>query len=212
MNPLEDILRGKTSIRVVKTLLRFPAKSFTGRELALAASVQPSDAIDVMRRLLDHGLVGRRTVGRAHQWDLNTKHFLVGPLQSLVKVDDALAALEAIVTSTLKAARDVEKVVLFGSVARGEERPNSDVDLLVIVASQGAKRHLLPLMARLRLRLEATFTNPLAEIIYSRAEYARKRHLPAVRNAEREGIVLWERPREGVVHTKGKGRNLSGKG
>ncbi|MBI2077083.1 MAG: nucleotidyltransferase domain-containing protein [Euryarchaeota archaeon] len=188
---MEDLLRGQTSIRVLKTLLRHPARDFTGRELAREANANPSESLRVLDRLRLHGVVQRRTVGRAHLWEVNRKHWMVGPLKQLLAVDDgALRSLQAVIADQFRQLPGIRRIVLFGSVARGDERPNSDIDLLVIVDSVGRKGAIEGTMRLLRERIDRTFTNPLREVIYSRPEYDRKRQSPLVRNIERDGIVL----------------------
>ena len=62
--------------------------------------------------------------------------------------------LQAVVTRTRQTWPEVERVLLFGSRARGDARPDSDYDLLLIVpeAADGARARVLQ-TARLRLAL-----------------------------------------------------------
>ncbi len=86
---------------------------------------------------------------------------------------------------------DPEAIILFGSVARNEVRPGSDLDVLVILE--------LPegITARQKSReLHALFEGwllPLDIIVLSPAEWARGLHLPGhiARIAAREGIRLY---------------------
>lgn len=192
--PIEDLVRGRASVRVIKALLGSPTKGFTGRELAGVAQVHPSDALDVLNRLRSYGLVDRRTIGRAHLWEVNRNHWLVKPLGGLIKADDgAVASLHSLIRSHLEALPEVRRVVLFGSVARGDERPNSDIDILIVTATAKQKNALGPPIRELREGIDSTFTNPLREIIYSAPEYERKRRSGLVRNIERDGITLLDR-------------------
>lgn len=84
----------------------------------------------------------------------------------------------------------VERAVLFGSYARGEEDEVSDVDLLVV------ERTALPFVERGRAHL------PLFRIglgvdllIYTPEEYERLRARanPLIERIEREGVVVHER-------------------
>ena len=100
---------------------------------------------------------------------------------------------------TLVAEADPEQVILFGSRARGDARPDSDVDLLVVESEPfGAGRCRHAETVRLYQALPAT---PVARdiLVYSRDEIERWRgslnHVAA--RALREGRVLYAKDRGG---------------
>ena len=100
---------------------------------------------------------------------------------------------------TLVAEADPEQVILFGSRARGDARPDSDVDLLVVESEPfGADRCRHAETVRLYQALPAT---PVARdiLVYSRDEIERWRgslnHVAA--RALREGRVLYAKDRGG---------------
>ena len=86
---------------------------------------------------------------------------------------------------------DPEKIILFGSHARGEAGPDSDVDLLVIMEVEGSK---LRTSVRIGVAL-AGMGAPEDVIVANPDEFDRFRKLPGhvIRAAAREGIVLYER-------------------
>jgi predicted nucleotidyltransferase len=83
------------------------------------------------------------------------------------------------------------KVILFGSRARADARPDSDADLLVVMASAPDKRALAVEMRR------SVRDVPLAKdiIVTTPEELARRGELPGsvLRAALREGRVIFER-------------------
>jgi predicted nucleotidyltransferase len=89
-----------------------------------------------------------------------------------------------------------EKVILFGSRARGDYREDSDVDLLIVEAAPfGPERPRRREAGRLYRRL-AGFGIAKDLLLYSRdevAEHADSSH-HVVGRALREGRVLYERP------------------
>lgn len=70
---------------------------------------------------------------------------------------DAHWPLLAKLARALRTEKNVRLAVLFGSAARGDDRPGSDVDLLVDLADYGRR---LPI-ARLELRLEEALGRPV---------------------------------------------------
>ncbi len=89
------------------------------------------------------------------------------------------------------------RVVLFGSHARGDAKPDSDVDLLIVVDGEALKT---------RPRLDGSLYERMVGIPVSKdfvlttpKSIARYGHLvgTVLRPALREGITLYERPRSG---------------
>jgi predicted nucleotidyltransferase len=85
------------------------------------------------------------------------------------------------------------RILLFGSRARGDARPDSDVDLLVEMESE------LPPRER-AVRIDALFARrgwPMDVVVYTPQEAAeqRKSRNSLVSAAEREGKVLYEQRR-----------------
>ena len=88
-----------------------------------------------------------------------------------------------------------ERIILFGSYANGMEKPDSDIDLMVIESAPfGKGRSRRKEMARLWMALK-DFAFPKDILVYSRDEWERWRgaqnHIIA--RASREGRVLYER-------------------
>ena len=91
---------------------------------------------------------------------------------------------------------DPERVILFGSRARGDARADSDIDLVVVEAEPfGPGRDRRAEEARL-WRALAGFRVPKDILVYSRDEVAYWRNSlnNVLARALREGKVLYERP------------------
>lgn len=84
-----------------------------------------------------------------------------------------------------------ERILLFGSQARGDARPDSDVDLLVVLPRVENKRQVLVAM----LRILGDIPVPVDVIPTDSEEIARRGHLvgTVLRAAIREGKTLYDR-------------------
>jgi predicted nucleotidyltransferase len=84
-----------------------------------------------------------------------------------------------------------EKIILFGSHARGTAGPDSDVDLLVIMPVEGSKRE-----KRIEIGVALSdFGIPLDVVLSTPEELELRRRIPGTieRPALLEGKVLYER-------------------
>jgi predicted nucleotidyltransferase len=84
-----------------------------------------------------------------------------------------------------------ERIILFGSQARGDATRNSDVDLLVVMPVNGSKRDL-----RLALQMALRDVHfPRDILVATPYEWSVQKNIPGtiVWPARREGIVLYER-------------------
>ena len=84
-----------------------------------------------------------------------------------------------------------EKIILFGSRARGEGTPNSDADLLVVMPVDGSKRQRA---VQIDLALEG-IPIPIDLIVVTPEELEKYRDTigTIIREALREGKVVYER-------------------
>ncbi len=90
---------------------------------------------------------------------------------------------------------DVEKVILFGSRARGTATKDSDVDLLVVMRYEGRETDQA---VRILTRVNPRFAVDL--IVRTPADMARRyrQYDPLVRDALDKGVVLYAKRRAGV--------------
>jgi hypothetical protein len=108
-----------------------PVAEMTGRELQRVIGRGSHQGIrNAADRLAEQGVVSRRSAGNANLYRLNRDHVAASWIEGL-------AGLPAQVLQRLRDAisgwgQPPELVVLFGSVARGEATPESDLDLLVV--------------------------------------------------------------------------------
>lgn len=91
----------------------------------------------------------------------------------------------------------VSSLVLFGSVARGTERPSSDIDLLVVVDKKEDKRGVTESILDLSVELASVLGNSLMPVVYSIQEASGKKGSPLFKNIEAEGRALYEKGGEG---------------
>ena len=115
---------------VLAVLLRTGAP-LTGRQVHALVSDEHSlwsvqEALKVLTRL---GIVETQTIGRAGVHTINEGHAAVAHLRVLA---DPIGMLRAAIAGAVGS--DVESVIVFGSIARGQASRSSDIDLAVIAS------------------------------------------------------------------------------
>lgn len=177
-------------MRVLRTLSLFPEKTFTGRQLAEMAGAPPSKAIQELERLKGAGIVTRETHGNAHAWRANTQHAVFRLLAQAFEAEHGLR--KAMIGEIVNAVRDerVARAVLFGSFARGDERPESDVDVLVLARRAADVDDVRRSLDGLAIRLARTYGARLSAIVHAEAELPRLRRTRLLANIRKEGRAL----------------------
>lgn len=189
--PLDGLFTSRTSTRVLRVLARSPEKRFTSLELAGAAGAPPHRVLEALRRLELEGIVSSRVVGRAYLWTANRRNPLLRVLEALFKGEEgASAGQHLLLGKHLARAPGLRRVVLFGSAARGEERPESDLDLLVVVDRDSSKEAVQDRLGALKGEAQEKYGSRVRPQLFTEREYARKRKSPLIQAVEREGQPL----------------------
>lgn len=166
---------------VLAVLLR-TGEPLTGRRIHGMVSDDHSlwSVQEALKALAQLGLVESRSVGRAGVHVINEAHASITPLRALV---DPTAALRVVVGDVVGS--DVEAVLLFGSIARGEANTESDVDLAVIAGVEWQGRVELEDAVRARLG------NDCDVLVFTPTEFAQR--------AAGDELVVGEILRDGVA-------------
>lgn len=164
---LDDVLSNRTRLRVLRVLVSFPRKEFTGRELSRLARASLAPVQEALRGLHRAGVVERRTVGRANQWRFVEANVLGPAFRDLFRAEASLLESLRIDLARGLARVPVRSAHLFGSVAQGRERPDSDVDLLIEVPDQRTRERVDRLLEPLVVEVGRRYGMRLSPIVVS---------------------------------------------
>lgn len=134
--PMVSVVPGVTGS--VLAVLARAGEPLTGR--AIAQMVKPSASqkgvANALGRLVTAGLVTRVDKGRAALFSLNRDHVAAAPVIALAHLRGHI--LERLADQIRRWASKPMSVTVFGSFARGDGGPDSDIDVLVVrPASRG---------------------------------------------------------------------------
>ena len=162
-----DYLLPKTRQGLLAAVLMRPEKAWYASELARRLGVPPSSLQRELRDLTEAGVFTAHRQGRMCYYQANAESPLFPELRGLML---KTAGLVDVLSDALKSlGRKVRFAFIYGSIASGSERSDSDIDLMVIgsispMELSAALRNPRDLLARQ--------INP---IVYSWEEYERKR-------------------------------------
>ncbi len=119
----------------VLSVLAGAEEEFSGRRIhRLVGHGSEPGVRKAVERLVDQGIVLRRQAGRANLYRLNRQHVSSEAIELLAQARSQLIAwLQEAIASWEVVPRCA---AVFGSVARGEAGPDSDLDLLVVRRSE----------------------------------------------------------------------------
>lgn len=195
LRPLNVIFGAPSHVAILRALAGAD-RGLTGREVARAAGVAPRAAMEGLSRLEKAGVARSTPVGRAYLFELRRDHRLVrtGLLPLLQKE----SGFRTGVFVSLR--RAFEKAVLsgcvFGSAARGEERPESDFDVLLVVERADEKEGVQEKASRVFDELRREWSLRPSLIVLARREFVRgcRDGNPFMSNVTREGELFAGQP------------------
>ncbi len=126
---LIDALFGKTKKSVISILFAKPDRSWYLRELARATSTSPTMLGKELDLLTDAGIVCEESDGNRRRVWANPECPIFEELRGIAR---KTAGLADIVKDALSDIPGIKVAFIFGSVARGEERSDSDVDVCIV--------------------------------------------------------------------------------
>jgi len=189
----ESIVGSRTKVRLLRVLFRLPESELTGEDLAHKASVSKPMAHLALSQMMRENVVARRVVGRAYLYRLLADSYPVKLVAALFTTEDSPLEELARLARERLASEKVISVILYGSIARGEERAESDIDLYVIIRKEVYRERVQQMISDLNPLTLSRFGNRLSALILTREEsrraYRKRRDLEM--RTEAEGKVLY---------------------
>lgn len=174
---LEDVLGSRVKVSVLRMLFKFKTKTFTGRELSESIGLTHTGVRRALRELQASNLVMVEYHGRSNLITLNTGSKLHNVLETLFSEE-----ANTLYTFVQELKKEVPNVVvscaIFGSVARGTEEPDSDVDVLFVTDTKETVQRFVEDKLQFFVR---RYGNVIAPYIMSKNEFVRKKNTPFIK-------------------------------
>lgn len=141
---LDAVLGSTTKVRIVRALIPL-SSPVSGNEVRALARIRSKSGLKTaLNDLTELGILEREDTRRIRLYRINRRHDLAEPLAALFRTEfertgKLRQALQEIL-DTGAVQKDTLSIILFGSNARGDARPASDLDLLVVTRVEPADR------------------------------------------------------------------------
>ncbi|MDE1862669.1 MAG: nucleotidyltransferase domain-containing protein [Thaumarchaeota archaeon] len=177
---LEQLLGSRASVRILRTLFKYKGMVFTVRRLAETANVSHTEANQTIDKLEKFGVVKVQPVGKAYQISLNEKSYILANVLSPIFSTESRTrqALVTLLKETLSR-KKIISAAIFGSVAAGKERDDSDIDLVVI---SNDKDLAYSVVGNAITQVSEIFHGKLAPIVFSKKEFIDRKQSDLVKS------------------------------
>lgn len=168
---LDDILGPHSKISVLRVL--FSQDGLSGREVARRAGLSPRAASLALTQLVGAGILSRHPVGNTHQFSICRKRHLVSAALSVLFQEETTLAetMGHHILRTIGRDRCVS-VAIFGSYARGEAGPQSDLDVLVLLSGSSRTAKVKEDLQKSAAGFHDLFGLHLAPYVVTTAEFS----------------------------------------
>lgn len=123
-------LFGKTRRSILTLLFSHPDESFYVRQILRTAGIAPGAGQRELKCLSESGIIRRTVSGHQVYYQANTECPIYGELKNIIAKTVGIA--DMIRTQLAPIEERIDFALLFGSVVRGKESRDSDIDILIV--------------------------------------------------------------------------------
>lgn len=164
---VSNVLFSKTQRRVLALLYGHTDRSYYLKEIINWVDVGRGAVQRELQRMIVAGILTKRTIGNQHHYQANPACPIYNELVSIVK--KTFGIVDVLQAALMPLDAEIEFAFIYGSVAKGEETAESDVDLFIMSESVGYA-DLLNVLAS----SEHELGRPVNPSIYSKTDIRKK--------------------------------------
>jgi len=162
-------------------------------ELAKLLGISAMTVNRIMKELYGFNLVSMERIGQSHVWHAHTTSYVYKTLAPIIRtLTTCVSPLEHLKRTIVRIIpkKLALRIILFGSVAQGTARANSDIDLCIIVRNKPHARALAPYIDTLTHTCLELYGNRLFPYILTESEFKQKAASSLVREGIAKGVDL----------------------
>ena len=188
---IEEIIGSKAKIKILKYLFGNQA-SMSENELAGIVKVSTMTINRLMKELREVNFVSMERVGNSNVWSVNKKSYaysvLSGTMDEISQIPVPMDHLKLTISRNLPRTL-ARRVVLYGSVARGESRANSDIDLFILVKSEKEVQKIQSYLDKLSNVCLSLYGNRLSPYVLTEIQFRKRKNLAVFKEIDK-GIQI----------------------
>ena len=129
---LDDLLGQRAKVRVLRVLMG-EKDALVGRDIARRSGLSPLAAHMALHALEKRGVLTKKCVGSGHLYSVNRRRFVVSQMLEVLfaREKEFLGAMGDWVARKV-GSKPLVSLAIYGSVARGQSSPDSDLDVLIL--------------------------------------------------------------------------------
>ena len=185
---LEEIIGNKPALGMLRAMVRQKGMIFTVRRLADEAKISINECALTTQHLERFGIINIQPIGKAYHLTLNEKSYILNQIIRLIF--DAEKNTMPQLIQTLKkylTSNKITSAVLFGSVSKGEEQTDSDVDLLII---SNDLDNTIDAVSKVSSKVFEIFHGKISHVIFSEKQFKSKKNSDLIRSILSDHILI----------------------
>jgi predicted nucleotidyltransferase len=170
----------------------FPSRTFTGRGLANELEMNHATCIRALNSLADMGIISRRTIGRSSVYEIPSDSVLLKDFLKPLFEKEAGLLNDLVDVLTRGFRKSLLSIYLFGSVARGEDTPQSDIDILLILRAGTDRKNIGEILERNEREVYRRYRVGINTLTYTFKEFEKmkKDRHPLIEEILAEGVLI----------------------
>ena len=203
-NPLDKILNNEIKVKILRFLCKTEAE-WSGRQIAQEIKVSSAACHKSLRELNNERALLLRSIGKSYLYSLNKENFIISDLlkplyekESKIPEDIYEAIAKNISSFVIK---DIVSIAVFGSVKRKEERPTSDIDLLIVVKNPENRKAAEKDFEKVNEKIMDKFGNTVSTYLQTVEEFKSKykKKVPFIKDILKSHNLLFGRSLEELL-------------
>ncbi len=188
---LDNVFATWSNIAVLRVINKVKI-GLSGREIAKQAGMSAPSCLEALSSLENLNIVTRQRGGREHFFYLNREHYIVKKI--IIPILSSEMNFAETIYSDIKKelGKYPSSLIVFGSIARKEEKIESDLDLCIVFNSIRSKNTIEKIITEINLFFFKKYGVSLSPFYISENEFKKraKTKKPPVIDIIKEGIVI----------------------
>lgn len=173
-----NMFQSSNILKILTYIVERPGQEVLPGDILKSTGLSRVGIYLAINQLIEHNLITKKQHGRFVTYISNYSNPVVKQYKILINIVKLTPLLQKVYSHA-------KKVILFGSTSRGEDYPDSDIDLMVITNELNQSRDILP-KYYFKRKINVVYTTPSEYIALEG-----KKGTTFGKEVDR-GIVLWE--------------------